>query len=201
VGVGERKKTKLYKVTSADGSACHGGSGKWTLPRGGHPGKWMPSIADPSLCRHGYHLVTAEQLLKWLDKPNLVVWEAEGRGPSEHSGDKSAHGEARLLRKVGRWTDKTARLLAADCAKHVLAIFEKERPSDDRPRKAIAAARAFAFGKIGAAARAAARDAARAAAWAAAWAAARAAAWAAARDAERKYQTRRLFYWLRKSGK
>jgi hypothetical protein len=91
-----------------------------------------------------------------------------------------------------------------------LPIFEKEFPNDDRPRRAIKAARDFARGKISDAARAAAGAAAWAAAWAAAgaaawdardaaWAAARAAAWDAARDAERKWQAKRLFWYLKKS--
>lgn len=76
-------------------------------------------------------------------------------------------------------------LEAADCAERVLALFESRAPNDDRPRKAIDAARAWARGEIrvGAArtaalsAHAAARDAA---AHPAACAAARAAGHAAA---------------------
>ena len=37
---------------------------------------------------------------------------------------------------------------AADCADHVLAAFEDPRPDDDRPRRAIAAARAWARGEL-----------------------------------------------------
>ncbi len=77
-------------------------------------------------------------------------------------------------------TERLARLLAADFAEHVLPIFEKQCPRDERPRKAIEAARLYAEGRIGAAARAAAGDAARATAWATARAAAGDAAWAAA---------------------
>jgi len=86
--------------------------------------------------------------------------------------------------------DKEIRLFAADCAESVLHIYEKQYPNDDRPRKAIQAARDYANGVIGkdelAAARAAAWaawDVARAAAGAAAWAAAAEAAGAAARTA------------------
>ena len=92
--------------------------------------------------------------------------------------------------------DKEIRLFAADCAELVLPIFEKEYPNDDRPRKAIQAARDYVNGLIGIIELGAAADAARAA-WAAAyavwnaayavWNAARAAwaaAWAAA-DAAR----------------
>ena len=49
---------------------------------------------------------------------------------------------------------------AADCAERVLAAFEAESPTDGRPRDAVARARAFARGELGAAARAAAQAAA-----------------------------------------
>ncbi len=38
---------------------------------------------------------------------------------------------------------------AADCAERVLGLFEVEAPDDDRPRDAIARARAFARGELG----------------------------------------------------
>lgn len=40
---------------------------------------------------------------------------------------------------------------AADCAERVLLVFESEAPADDRPRDAIARARAFARGELDAA--------------------------------------------------
>src|SRR6478609_6473016 len=40
---------------------------------------------------------------------------------------------------------------AADCAERVLVLFETEAPADDRPRDAIARARAFARGELDAA--------------------------------------------------
>ena len=70
------------------------------------------------------------------------------------------------------------RFVAADLAERVLYIYENKYPSDDRPRKAIKAARSGSADAAYAAARAAADAAARAAADAAdaAYAAARAAA-------------------------
>ena len=73
---------------------------------------------------------------------------------------------------------------AADCAEHVLPYFEEKYPNDDRPRKAVEAARAWTRGEIrvseartaALAAHAAARDADDAAARAAARAAGHAAA-------------------------
>jgi hypothetical protein len=75
-------------------------------------------------------------------------------------------------------------LWAADCAAHVLRYFEEKHPTDDRPRKALEAGRAWARGQIrcgeartaALAAHAAARDADDAAARAAARAAGHAAA-------------------------
>ena len=118
--------------------------------------------------------------------------------------------------------ERRVRLWGADCAAHVLPIFEREMPGDARPRQAIEAARGFARGTVSDAALAAARDATmdatmdatRAAAWAAARAAAsdaraaardaaRAAAWVATRaaasdaeDAEKAWQLDRLCCWL-----
>lgn len=77
-----------------------------------------------------------------------------------------------------------AALWAADCAEHVLGVFERHHPEDARPRKAIEAGRAWARGELPlSAARAAAfaaHSAARDASHAAASAAARAAGHAAA---------------------
>jgi len=53
------------------------------------------------------------------------------------------------LRRGGTLLDSDHRLLAvwaADCAEHVLHFFEAARPGDDRPRRAIELARAWARG-------------------------------------------------------
>lgn len=46
---------------------------------------------------------------------------------------------------------RTVALWAADCAERVLPLFETEAPDDDRPRDAIARARAFGRGELRAA--------------------------------------------------
>jgi hypothetical protein len=91
------------------------------------------------------------------------------------------------VKNVRQFTEQEHRLLAvwaADCAEHVLAYFEAIHPQDDRPRKAIQAARLWERGDLAmvdarkaafaahAAARASAQPAARAAARAAGHAAA-----------------------------
>jgi hypothetical protein len=55
------------------------------------------------------------------------------------------------VRRGGSLEDRDHRLLAmwaADCAEHVLHHFERARPDDDRPRRAIDLGRAWARGEI-----------------------------------------------------
>ena len=55
------------------------------------------------------------------------------------------------VRRGGSLQDSDHHLLAiwaADCAQHVLHLFEETQPDDDRPRMAIEAARAWARGEI-----------------------------------------------------
>jgi hypothetical protein len=204
---------KYYKVLGRGGVPCNGGSGQWSLPHDGNPGDWMPEIDDIKPCERGYHLCEREDILGWI---NAEIYEAEGRGKYIRDTNKTVFSEARLIKKLNSWDEKTIRLFAADCSEHVLHFFEDRCPNDDRPRKAIQASRDFAKGTITDEAWAVAWSAARAAAWAVAWAAARAAVWAAAwaaaraaardeaRDeawdeawtAENNWQTERLFFYL-----
>jgi hypothetical protein len=55
------------------------------------------------------------------------------------------------IRRGGTLEDSTHRLLAlwaAECAEHVLPLFEADRPSDPRPRRAIEQARAWTRGEV-----------------------------------------------------
>jgi len=173
--------TRYYKVTDEDGSAMHGGSGKWTR------GRWR-SVRGPLVaCERGLHLCTIDRLPAWLGP---VIWEAEVDGELIADRGKLVARRARVIRRLDTWNERTARLFAADCAEHVLPLFEKAYPNDSRPRDALAVVRRYANGEAtkqelataGAAAGDAAGDAARAAAWDAADAA-RAAARGAARYA------------------
>ncbi len=89
------------------------------------------------------------------------------------------------LSRTDKDVERRLRLFLADCAARDLHIFEKARPGDDRPRKAIIAARQFARGEIDDAARGAARSAADSAARSVAWSPAWSPAWSAAESAAR----------------
>src|SRR5689334_7785943 len=55
------------------------------------------------------------------------------------------------VRRGGTLSDPDHHLLAlwaADCADHVLPLFERERPADDRPRHALELVRAWTRGEV-----------------------------------------------------
>lgn len=171
----------LFKVLGPDRQPMHGGWGQWP-----EPGVWTDPIRRVIPCVNGYHVCRLSDLVSWLG-PH--IWTVEVRGEHIDDENKVVVGQARLVEHIDTWNDRTARLFAADCAEHVLPLYEREIRGDDRPRAAIRAARAYGRGEISeeelAVARSAAQDAVRharwdtagVAAWDATWAAAHAASW------------------------
>jgi len=185
----------LYKVLNEDATPYHGGHGKWNTH-----GTWMPPIkGDLVPCKSGYHLCRKGDLVSWLGP---VIWIAKYRGERIDAPDKIVVREARLVKRLRTWNDRTARLFACDCAERAIRKYV-ENP-DPGSVEAVRVARLYAKGEstkkelaaAWATAWVVAGDVASAAAWAAARAAASAAASAAARDAEKDWQTRWLFEYL-----
>ncbi|MFA5972903.1 MAG: putative immunity protein [Lentimicrobiaceae bacterium] len=52
------------------------------------------------------------------------------------------------MKKLDEEEHKLLTLWAADCAEHVLSLFELKHPDDERSRKAIEAARAWVLGEL-----------------------------------------------------
>ena len=130
---------KYYKTTQKDRNGTHTAFqypeiNIWTTPVEGK------LIA----CENGYHFCTIEQLPEWLSEE---IYEVEVDGDILNGYNKLVSRSIRLNKKLN-WNEKTQRLFAADCAEHVLHIFEDEYPDDDRPRKAIEAVRKFVYGEI-----------------------------------------------------
>ena len=119
------------------------GHGDYTdyLPKGARPGKWLPKVANPKLCERGYHIVKIADLCFHWGSVGSVLFEVETRGIVVPDTDKSACESIRLRKQVGVLTKDVLISFAVECAEHVLPIFEAESPDDDRPRKAIEAAR------------------------------------------------------------
>ena len=111
------------------------------------------------LCKYGYHFSpTLFDALMYAPGPLACLVQVPDESQvSKEDSPKGVTYQRTLVKAIN--VDRELRLFAADCAERVLLIFERERPNDDRPRKAIQAARDFANGKIDAAARAAARAA------------------------------------------
>ncbi|MGH2835407.1 MAG: putative immunity protein, partial [Solirubrobacteraceae bacterium] len=158
----------LYKALEADQSSAHGGSGKWVKNR------WRTVDGLLVPCQHGIHYCRRDQLVLWLGP---TVWLFEDGSPEEtlDRDDKMVTRRGRIVEKVEAWKWPTWQLFAADCAEAVLPLFEERFPNDDRPRKAIEAARLHARGELPAAEAAEAAEAA----WAAGAAGAAGTAWAA----------------------
>lgn len=135
---------KFYKTLTQGGIAPISGVA-WSLPRYGQPGQWMPRVHEVVYCKSGYYFCRRKDLVYWLREE---IYEVDPLGQIFRYDHKCAAHQARLIRKCPGWTPETARLLAADCAEHVLPIFETQCPNDDRPREAIAAARLFALETI-----------------------------------------------------
>src|SRR3989344_5863344 len=136
---------RLYKVLNADGSCCHGGTGKWPLPNG-QPGAWLEVTGDLIPCRNGLHLCRAGDLIHWMGP---ALWEAEYEGESiRHEDTKTVVRRARLIRRVEAWNDQNLRLFAVDCAERVLDLEEKAgRKVHPRSRSAVGVPRRFADGR------------------------------------------------------
>lgn len=127
----------LLKVLGPNRESIHGGKGAW------EPGDWMPEISPVRLCSSGYHLIEPYALPEWW-RADATLWLAEGRGLTDKGSDgKAAFGEARLVRELHNPTEGELRLLACDFAEHVLPIWHKAYPDDNRPDAAIAAVRAY----------------------------------------------------------
>ena len=100
----------------------------------------LNEIREHSPCAAGW-----AKLLKSLDKTC-----ADGEPLAlEHILDSNGLEDALWALRAVKGHDKEIRLFACQCASLVLPIFEKQYPGDDRPRKAIEAAEAFALGQIG----------------------------------------------------
>jgi len=185
------KNKKLYKFVRT-GLKSNSGDHTWEI------GKWYhENIVD--IYNKGFHASkTPLQALGYVG--GEILCEVEVKGTSEIEDDKECWSDMRVV-KAYHWTKEDSVKLAIFSAELVIDIFENKYPTDDRPRKAIEAAKAYlvavksgdkeaAAGAAGAAAEAAAEaaEAAAGAAWAAAGAAvvaAGAAAGAAARAAAR----------------
>ena len=131
-----------YALKFLDAGAVGPYSGfRWPKPHGSRPGKWVHVNGDLDMCKRGIHACTFAQAPRWLREECYVI---ELRDVVSDDGEKLLARSGRLVRRVESWDRRSLALFAADCAAYVLPLFEKKHPKDDRPRKAIQAARRWA---------------------------------------------------------
>ena len=188
-------KTKtLYKFLRT-GLKSNSGDYKWKI------GEWCKED-KVDICNAGFHASkTPLQALSYVS--GEIVAKVEVRGKSIVQDDKECWSEMRIV-KAWDWEKKDSVALSIFAAEQALKNYEKAYPNDDRPRKAIEAAKKVleadteenrsaawsaksaawsAAESAGSTARSA-RSSARSAAWSAAESAAESAAWSAAKSAE-----------------
>jgi len=163
---GKKAKTMIgYWFSNDDGTTEH-----QTMPA--VVGRTDTFDGDPVPCECGLHASpTPWDALQYARGGRL--WKVAIPADSVPHGNPVDKFAARS-RKYLRCVDLRPALVEFSCrqAEGVLHIYEKKYPNDDRPRKAIEAARAYQRGEINKDQLAATRAAARAAAWDASWAAA-----------------------------
>ena len=102
-------------------------------------GKWQKHDGTVSLCDEGFHC--SENVIDAMGFVNAeVIAKVEVRGKSDIKPDKQAWSEMRIV-EVYEWEKEDSVKLAIYAAELVIDIYEKEYPKDDRPRKAIEAAK------------------------------------------------------------
>jgi hypothetical protein len=186
------KKQLKYKFLR-EGLKSNSGNLTWEI------GKWVHEKGKLDICNNGLHCsLYPDQAFSYVQGEILALVETKGKAIIQE--DKECWSDMRIV-KAYKWTKTDSVELAIFAAELVIDIYEKQYPNDDRPRKAIEAAKAYIKDPSGAAraARAAyaAADAADYAARAADYATARAAraAYAAAYAARAAdYATARAAY-------
>ena len=160
----------MWKFLNQKGNTIVSKNGdlKWKV------GEWQHVDGKIVLCENGLHASnTIYDAFSYVQGSVLAKVEVKGKHKDED--DKSAYSDMRII-EAYKWTKKDSVSLAIFSAELCLKEFEKLYPNDNRPRKAIDAARAVLAhdtAKNRSAAELAARSArsARSAAWSAAWAA------------------------------
>ena len=102
-------------------------------------GEWKKCDKNLRLCNDGFHCSKKPlDALRWVAGEILAI--VETKGDVIKDTDKECWSNMRIL-KVYKWTKKDSVALSIYSAELVLKNYEKIYPDDDRPRKAIEAAK------------------------------------------------------------
>ena len=103
-------------------------------------GKWYKCEGDVKACKNGFH--ASKNIIDAMNYVSMeCLAEVEVRGNSDKSeSDKEAWSEMKIIR-AWKWKKKDSVALSIYAAELCIENFEKVYPDDNRPRKAIEAAK------------------------------------------------------------
>jgi len=102
-------------------------------------GQWKHIKEDLNICNVGLHCSRyPDQAFSYVQGEVLAIVQIKGK--SIVQGDKECWSDMKIV-KAYEWTQKDSVALAIYVAELVIDIYEKKYPNDDRPRKAIEAAK------------------------------------------------------------
>lgn len=100
---------------------------------------WKHIDGELDICNRGFHCSKySDQAFSYVQGEILAVVQTKGK--SIIQDDKECWSDMKIV-KAYQWTKKDSVALAIYSAELVIDIYEKEYPKDDRPRKAIEAAK------------------------------------------------------------
>lgn len=124
----------LYKFMRTGLLSDNGKEREWEI------GKWRKE-ENIDICNKGFHAsVNPAHALSYV--PGEIIALVEVRGECITQSDKQCWSEMRI-KKAWHWKKEDSVDFAIFAAEKVIDIFEKEYPNDDRPRKAIEAAKEY----------------------------------------------------------
>ena len=127
------KRYKFLKLKNKKIISSYNEKFKWEI------GKWYKTDGELSMCENGFHCsIQPSDAFYYVSGEVLAIVETKGK--SIEQLDKQCWEQMRIVKAYG-WTKKDSIALAIYSAELVLPNFEKEYPDDDRPRKAIEAAK------------------------------------------------------------
>ena len=138
-------------------------------------GKWKKHKGNIVMCGSGFHC-SKEIYQAFSYVQGEILARVECKGKSEVQIDKEVYSEMKVIRAY-KWQKKDSVALSIYASELVIENFEKMYPNDERPRKAIEAAKKYLKNPTDK------NEYAESAAWSAAsavWSAERSAAWSAA---------------------
>ena len=116
-----------------EGMKSEKGNQKWRV------GKWYKVDGELSMCNQGFHC-SKEPYDAFSYVRGEILSKVEVRGTHLSEENKECWSEMKVI-KAYKWTKKDSVKLAIFSAEQVIKFYEEKYPNDDRPRKAIKAAK------------------------------------------------------------